>query len=51
MFVGHYGVAYLLKKRFGQIPLWSLFVSVQLVDILAFILVPMGIERIAYNQS
>jgi len=51
MFVGHYGVAYLLKKRFGQIPLWSLFVSVQLVDILAFILVPMGIERIAYKAD
>ncbi|MBL7187444.1 MAG: hypothetical protein ISS70_14070 [Phycisphaerae bacterium] len=49
MFVGHYGAAYLLKKRFSQVPLWSLFVSVQLVDILTFVLVPLGIERIVYK--
>lgn len=51
MFVGHYGAAYLLKGKFRQIPLWSLFVSVQLVDILAFVLVPLGIERIAYKPD
>lgn len=51
MFVGHYSIAFLLKGKFRQIPLWLLFVSVQLVDILAFLLVLSGIERIAYDSS
>jgi len=51
MFVGHYAVGFVLKKRFKEIPLWLLFVSVQFVDILAFILVLLGIERMSYNPS
>ncbi len=51
MFVGHYAFGLLLKKKFNEISLWLLFVAVQLVDILAFIFVLLGIERIRYNPS
>lgn len=51
MFIGHYGVAFLLKKRFKEIPLWLLFTSVQFSDILAFTLVVIGIESIRYNPN
>ncbi|MFC1793759.1 hypothetical protein ACFL3Q_09265 [Planctomycetota bacterium] len=51
MFVGHYAVAFVLKKKSNQIPLWELFLSVQLVDILAFLFVLLGVERVAYNPS
>ena len=51
MFIGHYAVGFALKKKSDEIPLWLLFVAVQLVDILAFSLVLLGIERIAYNPS
>lgn len=51
MFVGHYAVGFGLKKHRSDIPLWLLFLSVQLVDILAFALVLMGIEGIKYNPS
>jgi len=36
MFVGHYAVGFLLKKKFNEIPLWVFFIAVQFVDILAF---------------
>jgi membrane-bound metal-dependent hydrolase YbcI (DUF457 family) len=51
MFIGHYAVGFVLKKKANNIPLWLLFVSVQLVDILAFLLVLLGIEKISYNPS
>ena len=51
MFIGHYSVGFVLKKRFKEIPLWLLFISVQFVDILAFLLVLLGVERIKYNES
>ena len=51
MFVGHYAVGSALKKKFKEIPLWQLFISVQFVDILAFFLVLVGVERIRYNES
>lgn len=51
MFIGHYGVGLVLKKKAPQIPLWLLFVAVQFVDILAFILVILGIERINYQPN
>jgi len=49
MFVGHYGVSFLLRKKYKKIPLWSLFLAVQFVDILAFLLVLFGIEKMSYN--
>lgn len=51
MFVGHYGVAFVLKKKFKDIPLWLMFVSVQFVDLLAFILIILGIERMSYASN
>ena len=51
MFIGHYAVGFALKKRSREVPLWLLFLSVQFVDILAFLFVLLGIEQIAYNPS
>jgi hypothetical protein len=51
MFVGHYAVGFGLKRKGRDIPLWLLFVAVQLVDILAFLFVLLGIERISYNPT
>lgn len=51
MFLGHYTFGFLLKKGFKDIPLWLLFIAVQLVDILAFILIIFGIERIRYSPT
>lgn len=33
MFVGHYGPSYLIKAMEPAIPLWLLFIGVQLVDV------------------
>jgi hypothetical protein len=49
MFVGHYAVGFFLKRKVREMPLWLLFVAVQFVDILAFILVLLGVERMRYN--
>jgi len=51
MFIGHYGIGFMVKKKFGEIPLWILFLSVQLIDIVAFILVILGFEKAAYQNS
>lgn len=51
MFIGHYAVGFALKKKARDIPLWLLFVAVQFVDILAFLFVLLGVEKIAYNPS
>ena len=51
MFIGHYAMGFALKKQADEIPLWLLFLAVQLVDILAFSFVLLGIEQIAYNPS
>lgn len=51
MFIGHYAVGFALKKKSTDVPLWLLFVSVQFVDILAFLFILLGIEKITYNPS
>lgn len=51
MFVGHYAVGFLLKKKFNEIPLWVFFIAVQFVDILAFSLVLLGVEKMSYNPT
>jgi len=51
MFIGHYGLAYAAKKKFRKIPLWVLFLSVQLVDLVAFILILSGVEKAAYRED
>ena len=46
MFIGHYGPSFVGKVAKPAIPLWVLFLSVQLVDIAWSILVLLGIERL-----
>ena len=45
MFVGHYGVAFAVKTERNKIPLWVLFVAVQLLDFLWAPFVLLGIEK------
>ena len=45
MFVGHYGVSFVAKRIEGTLPLWLLFLAVQLLDILWGILILLGIEK------
>src|SRR5437879_12129922 len=46
MFVGHYGVAFAVKTERNKIPLWGLFVVVQLLDFLWAPFVLLGIEKV-----
>jgi hypothetical protein len=48
MFVGHYGVAFALKTERNKIPLWVLFVAVQLLDFLWAPFVLLGIEKVRF---
>jgi len=51
MFAGHYAPAYAIKRGFPEAPLWALFLAVQAVDVLFFVLVPLGIERMAIRPG
>jgi len=46
MFVGHYGVSFAAKSVDRSIPLWVLFIAVQLLDVLWAPLVLLGIEKV-----
>ena len=46
MFVGHYGVSFAVKRGDKTIPLWVLFVAVQLLDVFWGAFVLLGIERV-----
>ena len=46
MFVGHYGVSFAAKRLAPQVPLWVLFVAVQLLDVFWAPLVLLGVERV-----
>jgi hypothetical protein len=46
MFVGHYGPSFAIKAARPQIPLWVLFIAVQLVDVGWAILVLLRIEKV-----
>jgi len=48
MFVGHYGVAFAVKTERNKIPLWVLFVAVQLLDFLWAPFVLLGIEKVGF---
>ncbi|PJZ31065.1 hypothetical protein [Leptospira kmetyi] len=45
MFIGHYSVAFALKKAVPKTPFWSLLVGVQFVDFLFMIFIMIGIEH------
>lgn len=46
MFVGHYGPGFAAKALQKSIPLWILFLAVQLVDVVWAILVLLGVEKV-----
>lgn len=46
MFVGHYGVSFAAKSVDRSIPLWVLFIAVQLLDVIWAPLVLLGIEKV-----
>ncbi len=46
MFVGHYSVSFAAKTTEKRIPLWLLFIAVQLIDVLWSIFVLLGIEKV-----
>lgn len=45
MFVGHYSVAFAVKSEKNKVPLWVLFVAVQLLDVFWAPFVLLGIEK------
>ena len=45
MFVGHYGVSFAAKRGDKTIPLWGLFLAVQLLDVVWGAFVLLGIEK------
>jgi len=46
MFVGHYGVSFAAKRGDRSIPLWALFVAVQLLDVFWSMFVVFGVEKV-----
>ena len=46
MFVGHYGPSFAAKGMRKSIPLWVLFIAVQLLDVFWSIFVLLGIEKV-----
>jgi hypothetical protein len=47
LFVGHYGVGFAGKKSAPSLPLWALFLAVQLLDVVWAPLVLLGIEKLS----
>ena len=50
MFVGHYGVSFAAKKSEDSIPLWVLFLAVQLLDVVWAPLVLLGVEKVRHGR-
>ena len=46
MFVGHYGPSFAIKSIQPSIPLWVLFIAVQLLDVGWSVLVFLGVEKV-----
>jgi hypothetical protein len=46
MFVGHYGVSFAVKRAAPSVPLWALFIAVQLLDVVWAPLVLLGVEKV-----
>jgi hypothetical protein len=46
MFVGHYGPSFAIKSLRPAIPLWMLFIAVQLVDVAWAALILLGVEKV-----
>jgi hypothetical protein len=46
VFVGHYGVSFAAKRGDDSIPLWVLFLAVQLLDVVWAPLILLGVEKV-----
>lgn len=46
VFVGHFGPSYAVKSLRPAIPVWLLFIAVQLVDVIWAVLVLLGVEKV-----
>lgn len=46
MFIGHYGVSFAAKRVDPSIPLWALFLAVQLLDVFWAPFILLGIEKV-----
>jgi hypothetical protein len=46
MFVGHYGISFAAKRADRTIPLWVLFIAVQLLDVIWAPLIILGVEKV-----
>ena len=46
MFVGHYGVSFAAKRVVPSVPLWVLFIAVQLLDVIWAPLILLGVEKV-----
>jgi hypothetical protein len=46
MFLGHYGPSFLAKRVEQAVPLWVLFIAVQLLDVFWGIFVLLGVEKV-----
>ncbi len=51
MFIGHYGAAFVAKRIEPRLPLWSLLLAAQLVDIFWVIFVLSGLEKASLDPS
>ena len=51
MLIGHYGPAFIIKAIDKRVPLWGLFIAVQVPDIIWGILILLGIEKADINPS
>jgi membrane-bound metal-dependent hydrolase YbcI (DUF457 family) len=46
MFVGHYGLSFAAQRMNRQVPLWVLFIAVQLLDVFWAPFILLGIEKV-----
>src|SRR6266513_1856017 len=51
MFVGHYGVSFAANRGDRTIPLWALFLAVQLLDVFWSVFVVAGLDLVVHRPD
>lgn len=51
MFIGHFAVAMLVKSYNFSLPVWVLGAAAQMPDLLAFVLIALGVENFALDLA
>ena len=51
MLIGHYGPAFMIKAVDKRVPLWMLFIAVQVPDIIWGVLILLGVEKANIDTS